>query len=91
MATLAAMRLIIFPELLYTLKTPGIRNITCTAPYMHNGVYTSLNDVVQFYNKGGETGIGIDLPHQSLTFDSLSLNTAVQKAIVAFLGALTVQ
>lgn len=77
------------PELLYAVKTPGIRNSTRTAPYMHNGVYTSLNDVVLFYNKGGGAGIGIDLPHQSLPFDSLSLNVTEQKAIVAFLGALT--
>ncbi|WP_207513141.1 cytochrome c peroxidase [Longitalea luteola] len=77
------------PELLYSLKTPGIRNSSRTAPYMHNGVYTSLNEVVQFYNKGGGSGIGIELPHQSLPFDSLSLTTAEQEAIVAFLGALT--
>jgi cytochrome c peroxidase len=76
------------PELLYALKTPGIRNITRTAPYMHNGVYTSLDEVVEFYNRGGGSGIGIKLSHQSLPFDSLSLNVQEKKAIVAFLGAL---
>lgn len=77
------------PELLHALKTPGIRNLERTAPYMHNGVYASLNDVVEFYNRGGGSGFGIDLPNQSLPFDSLSLNAAEKKAIVAFLGALT--
>jgi cytochrome c peroxidase len=76
-------------ELMYSFKTPGLRNIARTAPYMHNGVYSNLDDVVEFYNKGGGSGIGIDLPYQSLPFDSLSLNVAEKKAIAAFLGALT--
>lgn len=76
-------------ELLFAFKTPGLRNISTTAPYMHNGVYTNLEDVVEFYNKGGGTGIGIDLPSQTLPFDSLSLTVGEKKAIVAFLGTLT--
>lgn len=77
------------PELMYAIKTPGIRNITRTAPYMHNGVYSNLDDVMEFYSKGGGSGIGIALPHQSLPFDSLSLSGEEKKAIVAFLEALT--
>ena len=77
------------PELLYAFKTPGIRNIARTGPYMHSGVYTSLDEVVEFYNKGGGRGIGIELPHQSLPFDSLSLSAAEKKAIISFLEALT--
>lgn len=34
-------------------KTPTLRNISLTAPYMHNGVFASLEDVVEFYDKGG--------------------------------------
>ena len=34
-------------------KTPSLRNVSLTAPYMHNGSLQSLEDVVSFYNKGG--------------------------------------
>lgn len=76
-------------ELLFAFKTPGIRNVEKTAPYMHNGVYKTLEEVVEFYNKGGGVGIGISLPFQSLPFDSLSLNDKEKKAIVSFMKALT--
>lgn len=76
-------------ELLFAFKTPGIRNVEKTAPYMHNGVYESLDDVVRFYHKGGGVGIGINLPFQSLPFDSLSLNNNEKNAIIAFMKTLT--
>jgi cytochrome c peroxidase len=56
---------------------------------MHNGVYKTLEEVVNFYHKGGGLGIGIDLPFQSLPFDSLQLNNNEKKSIVAFMNALT--
>jgi cytochrome c peroxidase len=37
-------------------KTPSLRNVSKTAPYMHDGVYDNLWDVVNHYNFGGETG-----------------------------------
>ncbi len=37
-------------------KTPTLRNVAKTAPYMHDGVYTTLWDVVNHYNFGGATG-----------------------------------
>ena len=76
-------------ELLFAFKTPGIRNIDKTAPYMHNGVYRTLDEVVEFYHKGGGVGIGINLPFQSLPFDSLSLNVKEKRAIVSFMKSLT--
>ena len=36
-------------------RTPPLRYISYTAPYMHNGVLGSLEEVVEFYNQGGET------------------------------------
>lgn len=77
------------PELMFAFKTPTVRNVTKTPPYMHNGVYKNLEDVVEFYHKGGGVGIGIDLPFQSLPFDSLSLDLSEKKALVAFMNALT--
>jgi cytochrome c peroxidase len=78
-----------FPELLFAFKTPGLRNVEKTAPYMHNGVYKTLDEVVEFYRKGGGAGLGIKLPSQSLPFDSLALNNAEKIAIVRFLESLT--
>ncbi|HEY4394001.1 MAG TPA: cytochrome c peroxidase [Polyangia bacterium] len=37
-------------------KTPSLRNVSKTAPYMHDGAYGDLWDVVNHYNFGGETG-----------------------------------
>ena len=76
-------------ELMFAFKTPTVRNSAETSPYMHNGVYRTLEEVVRFYNEGGGVGIGIELAHQTLPFDSLSLNQAEQKAIVSFMRALT--
>lgn len=70
-------------------KTPTVRNAALTAPYMHNGVYESLEEVIDFYNKGGGGGLGFDLPHQTLPFDNLELTTEEQQALVAFLKTLT--
>ena len=35
-------------------KTPGLRDITKSAPYMHNGVKTTLEEVIEFYDRGGD-------------------------------------
>ena len=70
-------------------KTPTVRNAEVTAPYMHNGVYQTLEQVVDFYNKGGGGGLGFDLPHQTLPFDNLELSAEEEKALVAFMKTLT--
>lgn len=70
-------------------KTPTVRNSELTAPYMHNGVYATLEKVMDFYNKGGGGGLGFDLPHQTLPFDSLNLSKTEEKALVAFMKTLT--
>jgi cytochrome c peroxidase len=74
---------------LHAFKTPSVRNTGLTAPYMHNGVYRTLDEVVDFYNRGGGAGIGIALPNQTLPPDSLGLTRAEQRAIVRFMQALT--
>lgn len=76
-------------ELGFAFKTPTVRNIEKTGPYMHNGVYRTLDEVVEFYHKGGGVGLGIDLPFQTLPFDSLVLSKEDKKAIVAFMRSLT--
>ncbi|MEA1787341.1 cytochrome c peroxidase [Arenibacter sp. GZD96] len=70
-------------------KTPTVRNVALTAPYMHNGVYNTLDEVMDFYNKGGGAGLGFDLEHQTLPFDALNLSDKEQQAIIAFMKTLT--
>jgi cytochrome c peroxidase len=73
----------------YAFRTPSIRNVALTAPYMHNGVYTTLEQVVDFYDRGGGAGIGVALGHQTLPPDPLNLTTPEKRALVAFMRALT--
>ncbi len=64
-------------------KTPGLRNCLLTAPYMHDGSLKSLEDVVRFYNRGG------DQPTADPLVKPLSLSETEIIDLVAFLGVLT--
>jgi cytochrome c peroxidase len=74
---------------LYSFKTPTIRNVALTAPYMHNGVYKTLEEVMDFYNDGGGKALGIAPPNQTLPFDKLELSKKEKKDIIAFMKTLT--
>jgi cytochrome c peroxidase len=73
----------------YSFKTPTIRNIALTAPYMHNGVFKTLEEVVDFYNEGGGSGLGFNLPNQTLPTDKLNLTPLEKKQLIAFMKSLT--
>ncbi|MFQ3599161.1 MAG: cytochrome c peroxidase [Chloroherpetonaceae bacterium] len=73
----------------YAFKTTSVRNAELTAPYMHNGVYKTLDEVMRFYNVGGGKGIGIELAHQTLPFDSLGLSKQEIQDVIAFVRSLT--
>jgi len=77
-------------------KTPTLRNIALTAPYMHNGVYTTLKDVIQHYD--------IDIPDRNIvpevidniepelqfdTFNSLGLSVQDYSDLEDFMNTLT--
>lgn len=72
----------------YAFKTPTVRHVAKTAPYMHNGVFRTLEEVVDFYDKGGGNGLGFNLPNQTLPFDKLDLTKPEKKALVAFMKVL---
>lgn len=72
----------------YSFKTPTVRQVSQTAPYMHNGVYRTLEEVIDFYEKGGGNGLGFKLDNQTLPFDKLDLTDSEKKALVSFLKAL---
>ncbi len=76
------------PQRKYFFKTSTVRNISKTAPYMHNGVYNTLEEVMNFYNHGGGTGIGIDKEYQTLPPDSLHLTDQEMKDIISFMNSL---
>ena len=65
-------------------KTPGLRNALLTAPYMHDGSKASLEDVIEFYNRGGDRKQGI-----SNLIKPLNLTPEEKRDLIAFMGALT--
>ncbi len=73
----------------HAFKTPTLRNVALTAPYMHNGVYNTLEQVIDFYDKGGGQGLGLKVPNQTLPPDKLLLTPPEKKALKAFLLTLT--
>jgi len=75
-------------SLKHAFKTPTIRNAARTAPYMHNGVFSTLQQVISFYNKGGGAGLGLKLENQTLPFDKLNLTEKEQEDIISFIKSL---
>ena len=65
-------------------KTPGLRNIIFSAPYLHDGSAATLEEVIDFYNKGGNGGENLDK-----LIKPLGLTTQEKFDLIAFLGALT--
>jgi cytochrome c peroxidase len=68
----------------YAFKTPTIRNIALTAPYMHDGSLPTLHDVIDFYNAGG----GAQTPKSRL-LRRLHLTPQEKTDLIAFLESLT--
>ncbi|MDQ3946276.1 MAG: c-type cytochrome [Actinomycetota bacterium] len=66
-------------------RTPTLRNVALTAPYMHDGVLATLEDVVAFYDAGGGTVPGGGGPE----IGPLNLTQRERKALVAYLQSLT--
>jgi len=68
----------------YAFKTPGLREIARRGPYMHDGTVSTLDAVVEHYDKGG-----IDRPSRSELMKPLRLTTQEKSDLVAFLNTLT--
>ena len=77
------------PIFVHAFKTPTLRNVELTAPYMHNGVFRTLEEVVDFYDAGGGSGLGFDVPFQTLGEDSLHLTDKEKKQLIDFMKSLT--
>jgi cytochrome c peroxidase len=64
--------------------TPSLRNVALTAPYMHDGSLKTLDDVIDFFNRGGKPS-----PRLDPLMKPLGLTVAERKALVVFLESLT--
>jgi len=81
-------------------KTPSLRNVELTGPYFHNGGFSTLEQVVEFYNRGGNsrstndgngntTGFGPNPTNKAPNITPLQLDDNEKKYLVAFLKTLT--
>lgn len=76
------------PETLHAFRTTTIRNTSFTKPYMHNGAFNTLEQVIDFYDGGGGNGHGFNLPNQTLKADSLHLTKEEKYYLIEFIHAL---
>lgn len=82
-------------------KVPTLRNVGLTPPYMHNGSLGTLEQVVEFYNRGGNsrkggvcwggdtTGFGSNCSNRDADIQPLKLSTGEKANLVAFLKSLS--
>ena len=70
-------------------KSPTLRNIEFTGPYMHDGRYTTLEEVVEFYSSGLNKSPTVDPLMKNLSKGGLQLSTEEKAALVAFLKTLS--
>ncbi len=80
----------------FSFKTPTVRNAAVTAPYMHNGVYKTLEQVVDFYDHAAGNKFSKDmrpdmkgLPFFTILPIPLQLTIKEKKDLVSFIQALT--
>ena len=69
-------------------KTPALRNVALTAPYMHNGMFKTLEEVIEFYNDT-KSVVGNAVNKDSILLKPLGLNAEEKKDLKAFLVSLT--
>ncbi|MBD1932565.1 MULTISPECIES: cytochrome-c peroxidase [Cyanophyceae] len=69
-------------------KTPGLRNVALTAPYLHNGGQLTLRQVVDFYNRGGDFH-ETNIQNLDPDIENLGLSESEKDALVAFMNGLT--
>jgi cytochrome c peroxidase len=69
-------------------KTMTVRNAALTKPYFHNGAFTTLEEVMAFYNEGGGEGMGLKINNQTLPPDKLNLSQSEINELIAFINSL---
>jgi cytochrome c peroxidase len=76
-------------ETMNAFRTGTLRNAAYTQPYMHNGVFKTLNEVIGFYDTGGGAGRGLAVKNQTLSPDSLHLTREEKDQLISFIQSLT--
>jgi len=76
------------PEMMHAFRTNTVRNADYTKPYMHNGVFTTMRQVIDFYNAGGGKGKGLIAANQTLSAAPLHLTDTEIKELLAFITTL---
>lgn len=76
------------PDASRAFRTPGLRNVALSAPYMHNGGLATLDEVIDFYEQGGGPALGVDVTPDEF-IRGFTLTDQQQADLVAFLVALT--
>jgi cytochrome c peroxidase len=66
-------------------KVPTVRNVGRTAPYFHHGRYPTLEQVVDFYDRGGGRGLGLEVPNQDPEIRPLHLSSEDKRVLLVFL------
>ena len=74
-----------------TFKVPDLRNVALTAPYMHDGRYATLGDVIDHYSHNINKSANLDPRLKDSTGNAMQMNITddEKQAIIAFLGTLT--
>ena len=67
-------------------RTPTVRNVSRTAPYFHNGRYATLDQVIDFYDRGGGRGFGLLVPNQDPEVRPLHLSPEDKRVLRVFLS-----
>ena len=75
-------------EMMNAFRTGTIRNSSYTKPYMHNGVFKSLEEVIDFYDAGGGAGKKLPVANQTLASDSLKLTRNEKANLITFIQSL---
>lgn len=70
-------------------KVPSLRNLVFTAPYMHDGRFETLEELIEFYSEGVQESYNIDSKMQHAHQGGARLNSQEKKALLAFLKTLT--
>lgn len=76
-------------QMKHAFRTNTVRNTQYTAPYMYNGVFRTMEEVIDFYAAGGGVGKGLAFENQTLSSDSIKLSPKEKKLLIKFINSLS--
>jgi len=75
-------------EMMNAFRTNTVRNSSYTKPYMHNGIFNTMQEVLDFYNAGGGAGKGLKVKNQTLNPQQLHLTNNEMADLLTFIKSL---